>query len=90
MLVLVKNYTDSCLDHLPKQVSSVFIYTVEKNFFDTICKKDSKQRRDFLRASPCANGGANEFVKCHQNLIDSMVALKSVKDDRFKIPYVCW
>ena len=49
MLVLVKNYTDSCLDHLPKQVSSVFIYTVEKNFFWHHLQKGFEAETRFLK-----------------------------------------
>jgi len=77
------------MDNLPKQVASVLIYTVE-NVLNQLCKRDSKRRKELFAAAPCGNKASNEFNKCYQTFIDSMLGTKNAKDEKLKIPYICW
>jgi len=88
MIKVVKNYTKSCMVNLPKQVSLVFIHSVE-SVLNQICKKDNKKRQELLMAAPCGNKASNPFNKCVSNFVDSLLGTKNSKDDKLKIPYIC-
>ncbi len=84
----MENYKNQCMQNLPKQLTSVVLYTV-KNMINSLCKKDSKRLKSLLEASPCGNKANNEFNKCNVGYIDKLLGTIHA-EEKNRIPHICW
>ena len=85
---ILGNYVKECKKGLPKQLLSVMIYTIRLQV-KNLCKKNSKMRSALMTTAKCVNAGKQEFLKCNNELIDTLQGIIKA-DDKKKIPFTCW
>jgi hypothetical protein len=77
------------MKNLAKQLTAIILYTA-KSMVNNLCKKESKKLNRFLSSAKCANSAHKSFEICNYRFIDSLLGIYNLKEDKLKIPYVCW
>lgn len=83
----IDQYKSKCMKGLPKQVTSILVYSI-KNSIGQLCKKDSKKLTELISSTKCINRANPEINKCYTKLIDGILGTKHANDSK-KIPHIC-
>lgn len=84
----IKNYANKCLVKLSKQVLNLLMYSVTKNS-NNVCKS-ARRKAEFINIGKCGNVAKPDTIKCWKTLVMKIDAIQYYKDDKLKIPLVCW
>ncbi|XP_054166522.1 uncharacterized protein LOC128963993 [Oppia nitens] len=85
--IKVKTFNDNCLKGITKQISNLYVYSVNK-FASGVCK--SKRRTiEFLSIGQCGNAANKSNKKCWDNWLFTTDSIGDIKDDKLKIPLSC-
>lgn len=86
--VLAKNFVRKCTKGMSGSVLSVLVYTTGK--IAKIACKNKKERNNYITKGNCGNVGKNRTMKCWNELIAIATNIKKLKDNKEKLPSVCW
>lgn len=84
----IKDYSQDCLETFPRQATGVFIYGVAKTN-KGYC--GSRRRKDkFISLGKCGNTVKSIANKCMDNYIDTLLGIENARENKLKIPMMCW
>ena len=86
--ILAKNFLTECTKGMARTVPSILVYTSGK-VGKLICR-NKKERSNYISKGKCGNKSKKGTIKCWNELIAIMTNIKNLKNDRNKLPSMCW
>jgi len=84
----IKDYSSKCLDTYPRQVTNVLAFGIAKTN-KGYCSGTRRKER-FISIGKCGNKIKAAGDKCIHTYTDKLQGIQNMKDNKYKIPLVCW
>ena len=87
----VLGFAKHCLTEFAQKAIQVVFHPVT-NEIGLICKSGrvSNKAKELMKASKCGNAARPGLRKCYQKFINQELAIHESKDNKRKIPMLCW